>query len=155
MERRVSKDVFSHYAKTIRLSDLIEGYNNGIPKCPICGGEIVASEGRDEPFYWRCINEECDYTRNIDQPPIQGGIITCNRCSGKVEYGEWGGKPAWRCLENRRHHQKIARTHLRLPKMRTIIPKQYLNKLDKMFNIKPTNYGNKTVQYNKQHNLFE
>ncbi|MBL7128383.1 MAG: DEAD/DEAH box helicase family protein [Ignavibacteria bacterium] len=148
MERRVSKNVFSDYAKTLRLNDLIEGYNNGVPKCPICTSEIVASEGRDDPFYWRCVNEECDYTRSIDQPPIQGGIINCNRCSGKVEYGEWGGRPAWRCLENRRHHQKIARTHLRLPKMRAIVPKRYLTKLDRNFNIifvKPDNKKKKNM----------
>jgi hypothetical protein len=155
MERRFSKKVFTEYANTLRLDDLIAGYNDGIPKCPICNGVMIACEGRDEPFYWRCVNEDCNYTRSIDQPAIQGGIINCNRCAGKVEYGEWGGKPSWRCLENRRHHQRIARTHIRLPKMRAIIPKRYLSKLDKMFNIRSDDSANKLQRKNEQQYLFE
>jgi superfamily I DNA and/or RNA helicase len=155
MERRFSKKVFTEYAKTLRLNDLIEGYNDGTPRCPICDSIIIACEGRDEPFYWRCVNEDCNYTRSIDQPVIQGGIINCNRCGGKVEYGEWGGKPAWRCLENRRHHQKMARTHLRLPKMRALVPKRYLTKLDKRFNIASKNSVKKMERKNEQLFLFE
>jgi superfamily I DNA and/or RNA helicase len=137
MERRVSKKVFSDYARTLHLSDLIGEYDEGSPKCPICGKEVVACEGKDEPFFWRCIEKDC-YTRSIDQPALQGGIIRCNRCGEDVEYGEWGGKPAWRCIENRRHHQKVARTHLRLPKMRAIIPKRKLRELDKLSGLGPT-----------------
>jgi superfamily I DNA and/or RNA helicase len=155
MERRFSKKVSTEYASTLRLNNLIEGYNDGAPECPICNGVMIACEGRDEPFYWRCVNEDCNYTRSIDQPAIQGGIINCNRCGGKVEYGEWGGKPAWRCLENRRHHQKIARTHLRLPKMRDIVPKRYLTKLDRKFNIVSINSAIKTERKNEQKFLFE
>jgi len=148
MERRFSKKVFSDYANTLRLNDLIEGYNEGIPKCPICNSEMMASEGRDDPFYWRCVNNDCNYTRSIDQPVIQGGIINCNRCGGKVEYGEWGGKPAWRCIENRHHHQRVARTHLRLPKMREIIPKRKLGEIDRLFGLSPSkkNENKKTGQ---------
>jgi len=154
MERRVSKKVFSDYAHTLHLNDLIGEYDNGIPHCPICGEEVVACEGKDEPFYWRCVEKDC-YTRSIDQPALQGGIINCNRCAGKVEYGEWGGKPAWRCLENRRHHQRIARTHVRLPKMRAIIPKRYLSKLDRMFNIRSADSTNNSQHKNEQQYLFE
>lgn len=142
MERRVSKKVSADYARILHLNDLIGEYNNGSPICPICGKEVVACEGKDEPFFWRCIEKDC-YTRSIDQPPLQGGVINCNRCGGKVGYGEWGGKPSWRCLENRRHHQKIARTHLRLPKMRAIVPKRYLIKLDRKFNIDSVNPAKK------------
>ena len=154
MERRVSNRVFSDYAHTLQLSDLIGEYNDGAPKCPICGQEIVACEGKDKPFYWRCVEKNC-YTRSIDQPALQGGIIYCNRCGGKVEYGEWGGKPAWRCIDNRRHHLKIARTHLRLPKMRAIIPKCYLTKLDKKFNIASKNAIRKAETGNNQLYLFD
>jgi predicted nucleic acid-binding Zn-ribbon protein len=135
MERRVSREVFDDYARKLRLNELITEYDAGYPTCPICGNEVVAREGPDDPFYWRCIIEGC-YTRSIDQPPLKDGIITCANCGGKVEYGEWGGKPAWRCIENRHHHQKVARTHLRLPKMRGIMPKQELRKLDRQFGVK-------------------
>ena len=154
MERRFSKKVFSDYAHTLHLNDLIGEYDNGVPNCPICGEEVVACEGKDEPFYWRCVEKDC-YTRSIDQPALQGGIINCNRCAGKVEYGEWGGKPSWRCLENRRHHQKIARTHIRLPKMRAIIPNRHLTKLDRMFNIRSADSINNSQCKNEQQYLFE
>lgn len=132
MERRVSREVVTNFARTLRLEDLIGEYHNGQPKCPYCDNEVVASEGADQPFYWRCIEDDC-YARSIDKPPIKGGIIVCANCGGDVEYGEWGGKHAWRCRENPRHHQKLARTHLRLPKMRELIPKNILRELDKKF----------------------
>lgn len=135
MERRVSKKVFEDYAHLIRLDELISEYDGGAPRCPICGSEVVACEGRNEPFYWRCVNGDCGYTRSIDQPPLKDGIITCVKCGGEVDYGEWGGKPAWRCIENRHHHQNLARTHLRLPKMRAIVPKRKLRELDKLFGV--------------------
>jgi hypothetical protein len=134
MERRSSKNVVEDFIKTLRLHDLLREYEDGKPTCPICGSEVVASEGRNDPYFWRCIVDDC-YSRSIDQPPIQSGIITCSTCGGKVEYGDWGGKPHWRCIENRMHRQKIARTHLRLPEMRKIIPKRQLKKLEKIFGV--------------------
>jgi hypothetical protein len=134
MERRVSQKVFEDYARTLHLNDLIGEYDDGLPMCPICGSEVMAREGPDDPFFWRCVEKDC-YTRSIDQPPLKDGIITCSNCGGTVECGEWGGKPAWRCIENRHHHQKVARTHLQLPKMRAIVPKRKLRELDKHFGI--------------------
>jgi len=134
MERRFSKKVFEEYSRKLRLNELISEYDDGPPACPICSNEVVAREGRDDPYFWRCVKKDC-YSRSIDQPPLKGGIITCANCGGEVEYGEWGGKPAWRCIENRHHHQKVARTHLRLPKMREIVPKRKLRELDERFGI--------------------
>jgi hypothetical protein len=134
MERRLSRKVVDDFMQTLRLRELIGEYEEGPPACPICGSEVVASEGPYEPFYWRCVEKGC-YTRSIDQPPLKGGVITCANCGGEVEYGEWGKEPHWRCLENRQHRQKIARTYLLLPKMRAIVPKRQLRKLDKLFGI--------------------
>jgi hypothetical protein len=94
----------------------------------------IASEGRSDPYFWRCIVDDC-YSRSIDQPPIKSGIITCSNCGGKVDYGDWGGMPNWRCIENRMHRQKVARTHLMLPEMRKIMPKRELKKLEKIFGV--------------------
>lgn len=135
MERRQSKVVVSHCIETLRLNELVGEFASGRPSCPICGGEIVACEGRDDPYYWRCVEDDC-YKRSIDQPSLDGGMVVCSNCCGPVEFGEWGGKPAWRCVENRRHHQRVARTHLRLPKMRKLIPAAKLKRLDKQFGIK-------------------
>jgi len=143
MERRASERIFQDYVRVLRLDELIGEYDEGSPTCPICGGEMIACEGRHEPFYWRCLRDDCSYTRNVGQPRISGGVITCanSNCGGEVEYGKWGGKPCWRCVENRRHHQPMARTHLRLPKMRTIIPKRELGKLDKQFGVSAGKQG--------------
>jgi len=62
-------------------------------------------------------------------------VISCSKCGAEVEYGEWGGKSAWRCVENRRHHQRIVRAHLHLPEMRALVPKGELRRLDKVFRI--------------------
>ena len=151
MERRVSQSVLNDYVQTLKLNELINEYEDGCPKCPICGSEVVASEGREEPYYWRCVQDNC-YKRSIDQPPIQGGKITCANCAGKIEYGEWGGKPHWRCVENRKHRQPIARTHLLLPEMRKIIHKEELKKLDELFHIVCSNSSKKDST--KQRDLF-
>jgi hypothetical protein len=132
MERRLSNNVVDDFIKTLRIHDLLKEYERGKPSCPICGSEVVASEGRNDPYYWRCIVDKC-YARSIDQPPITSGIITCSNCGGEVEFGEWGGKPHWRCLENRSHRQRIAKTHLTLPKIRQKIPKRELKKLEELF----------------------
>lgn len=134
MERRDNKKVFEDYAKTLRMFELISEFSDEPPRCPYCDDEVIASEGNREPFYWRCINDDC-YSRGIDQPRVDGGKVTCSNCGGEVEFGEWGKKPAWRCIENRHHYQKIAKSHLRLPKMREIIPKDELVRLDKIFDI--------------------
>jgi superfamily I DNA and/or RNA helicase len=134
MERRVSKEIVGHYAKTIWLEELLCEYEEKTLDCPICKSEVIASEGRDEPFYWRCINDGC-YTRSVGQPPIKDGIIRCYNCGKAVEYGEWGNKPAWRCVANKKHRQPLIGAHLKLPKMRAIIPKKELKKLEKLFSI--------------------
>jgi len=134
MERRQSQVVVSHCIETLRLNELVGEFASGRPSCPICDGEMVACEGRDDPYYWRCVEDDC-YKRSIDQPSLDGGMVVCSNCCGPVEFGEWGGKPAWRCIENCRHHQRVARTHLRLPKMRKLIPASKLKQLDKQFGI--------------------
>jgi hypothetical protein len=153
MERRVSRTVVKDYAHNLRLSDLVGEYEEGTPTCPVCGKELIACEGRDDPFYWRCIdhNNGCFYTRSIDQPPLKDGIIKC-RCGSDVEYGEWGGKPAWRCTTNRHHHQPIVRTHLFLLKMREMIPPKKRSKLDKLFGV--SHFGNQRDKNGEQGELF-
>ena len=136
IERRDSPKVFSDYAPKLRLDALVGAYDEGHSACPVCQSEMLAAEGRDArgfPFYWRCANADCNYSRDIDTAPPTGGLINCAKCGAEVQYGEWGSKPAWRCVENRRHHQKVARAHLRLPKMRALIPPRELKELDRQF----------------------
>jgi len=133
MERRASRKVVEDYTSKLHLEDLIEEYHGGAPICPICCCEVVGAEGPREPLYWRCTNGDCGYKRDVDEPIPEGGVILC--CGAPVEYGEWGGKAAWRCVKNRRHHQRISRAHLLLPEMRALVPKAELRRLDKVFRI--------------------
>ncbi|HEY6797831.1 MAG TPA: AAA domain-containing protein, partial [Kineosporiaceae bacterium] len=128
MERRRSRAVADDYAKTLRLDDLLAGHQEKESSCPICGQPIVAAEGPGDPFYWRCLTDHC-HTRNIGQPPLTDGVITCRTCNAPLVFGSWGDKDVWRCTQNTRHRQQIARSHLKLPKMRALIPAQELKRL--------------------------
>jgi len=153
MERRHNKVVVQDFARTLLLDELVGQYTAGMPSCPICGSEIIASEGTDDPFYWTCIEDGC-YSRNVNQPPLTDGIIRCANCGGMVEYGEWGGEPVWRCSDNPRHRQRIAHIHLRLPKLRALIPKRELLKLDKLFSA-GAHAKLKSTRNNTQMRLFD
>jgi tRNA(Ile2) C34 agmatinyltransferase TiaS len=125
-------DVVADYEETLRLRDLLRECENGNPICPWCGSEVVASEGQDEPFFWRCVKEGC-YSRNIDEEPLVGDFVLCKKCHSEVEYALRGDKPTWRCKSNARHYQLVKRVHLRLPKMRAILPKSVLGRLSMTF----------------------
>lgn len=134
MERRKSTSVLNDYFQILRLEELISVHGKPESKCPICGSEMVAAEGADEPYYWRCINEDC-YSRGIDQPYPFDGLFTCSSCNAPVEYGYWGDYPHWRCTKNTRHRQKVFKSHLHLPKMAALIAKRERSKLCKLFQI--------------------
>jgi hypothetical protein len=136
MERRISKRVVEEYEKTLRLHQLLREYANGSPVCPICQSEVVACEGEDEPYFWRCIRDYC-YTREVDRPDVQDGVIACEHCGCPVEYGEWGGKPAWRCTKDRHHHQRLAKSHLGLPRMCALMPRGELRKVHVYLSLRP------------------
>lgn len=128
MERRQNKDVQNDFRETLRLSELIKCVSSVESKCPICNSEMIAAEGSDEPYYWRCANEHC-FTRSIDQKYPMNGELTCSNCGSEVEFGYWGEEPSWRCIPNKRHHQKLYRSHLKLPKMEKKIPRQEKTKV--------------------------
>jgi len=134
MERRKSKAVLKDYFQILRLNELISVCGAPEGTCPICGDEMIAAEGADQPYYWRCVNDEC-FTRGIDQPYPFDGVLTCGNCNSSVEYGYWGDYPHWRCTSNKRHRQKIFKSHLRLPKMAALVPHSERRKLCKLFNI--------------------
>jgi len=134
MERRKSKTVLRDYFQILRLQELLAAQGTPESKCPICGAEMIAAEGADEPYYWRCTNEEC-YTRSIDQPYPFEGVLTCGNCNSSVKYGYWGDYPHWRCTANSKHRQKIFKSHLRLPKMASLVPKNERKKLCRLLRI--------------------
>lgn len=134
MERRLSKEIVDDYAKTIRLKELLCEYEGKVPACPVCGSEIVATEGKDEPFYWRCIKKDC-YTRSIDEDNTTEGAGRCRKCGGEVEFGVWGRRPVWRCVRNRKHRTPVRRWHLKVPEMRGKVPNREFRKLEKWFGL--------------------
>lgn len=134
MERRKSKAVQEDYFQILRLQEFLAVKNNAESKCPICGSEMIAAEGADQPYYWRCVNDDC-YSRSIDQPYPFDGVLSCGAvgCKAPVEFGYWGDYPHWRCTVNSRHRQKVFKSHLRLPKMAVLIPERERRKVCKMF----------------------
>jgi len=142
MERRRSKAVVDDYQRTLRLEELLGAYElreAGEGACPFCSGEIVAAEGRDDPFYWRCVEDSC-FSRSIGDPMPKNGMVVCasGGCGESVHFGHWGGVPHWRCDANPRHRTRIGRSHLRLPKMRALVPARELKKLDRQFGLDGT-----------------
>jgi len=134
MERRDSHEIVNDYARTLRLDDLLAPYTNDETTCPYCGNEVVAAEGLSEPFYWRCVADDC-FKRSIGDPMPVGGRVICrySGCGGELEFRWPNERPFWRCTTNARHRQPLARAHLRLPKMRALIPPQELRALDRSF----------------------
>ena len=113
IERRASESVVADYAKTLRLTELLAAFENEPQRCPICGSEILASEGGDgDPFYWRCSVDGC-YSRGVDDPPLQYGMIVF-ACGELPEFGWWGESPIWICgdLKKYSHSGKVKKSHL-------------------------------------------
>ena len=134
MERRESSKIAADYIETLRTNELLDLFATGEARCPVCNEELVASEGTDEPFFWRCLTPGC-HSRSIgDQAPKDGRIV-CRNCAEPVEFVDMPSGPHWRCIDNKRHRQKVVRNHLRLPKMREIVPKPELKKLDRKFGL--------------------
>ncbi|NLB66809.1 MAG: AAA family ATPase [Lentisphaerae bacterium] len=134
MERRKSKAVLKDYFQILRLHELISAHGKPDGVCPICGGEMIAAEGADQPYYWRCVNNQC-FTRAVDQPHPIDGVLKCSNCNSTVKFGYWGDYPHWRCVSNNRHRQKIFKSHLKLPKMAALVPRSAQGALCKLFNI--------------------
>jgi hypothetical protein len=134
MERRANKAVASDYAKALRIEDLIAPFQNTLPVCPFCGGEIAAAEGggsHGEPFYWRCLN--CDYRRGIDDPPLQDGVLVFSCGEPACRFGTWGEKPYWFCGCGKNHRLRVHPRHLKLPKMVALLTKAELRLLQRRF----------------------
>jgi AAA domain/PLD-like domain len=133
MERRVSRAVVDDYARVLRLEALLAAHEAREDRCPVCGAEVVAAESRNgDPFYWRCLVPDC-YTRSLDRPAPRDGLLPCASCGGPVEFRQMPSGPNWRCTINNRHRQRVIASHLRLPRMRELIPPRDLNRLQREF----------------------
>ncbi len=131
MERRVSREVVNDYARVLRLNALLAAHQAHEDRCPVCGGELVAAESRNgDPFYWRCLVPDC-YTRSLDRPAPVDGLLPCASCGGPVEFRQMPSGPHWRCTVNNRHRQRVIASHLRLPRMRELIPRHDLIRVER------------------------
>jgi superfamily I DNA and/or RNA helicase len=131
MERRKSKEVYDDYIKLLKVNELLDVATSVRESiCPICSGEMIVAEGsKNEPFYWRCINDNC-FTRGINQKYPYNGEMTCGECDGELEFS-FVKEPRWKCKLNGRHYQRLFKSHLKLPKMLSKIPKKEMLKLNK------------------------
>lgn len=117
---RLTKEILDIY----HLDELLDPYRSGGYLCPICNSEmLVAEAGKNSSAsqYWSCANTGC-YTRNIGDPPLQNGRISLV-CGTDFKLGDWGGKFHWICTCGKHHRQQVHKNHLRLPRMRELIPK--------------------------------
>ncbi|MDY7094553.1 MAG: AAA domain-containing protein [Acidobacteriota bacterium] len=130
MERRRSPALVGEYLQRLKTEELIAEFEGAGERCPICSSEMIALEGAQDPFYWSCSEPDC-YTRSLGEKPLKNQRIRCRNCGARVELGDWGGKPHWRCVENRQHRQRVARSHLRVPAIREQIPKRSLPRLER------------------------
>ncbi len=145
MERRKSAKIAADYIKTLRVNELLEPFDAEEARCPVCSEELVASEGNDEPFFWRCITPDC-HSRSIGDPAPKDGRIVCRNCGEAVEFMDMPSGPHWRCVENKRHRQRVVRNHLKLPKMREIVAQRNLKKLDRSFGLDGSDKNGKSKQ---------
>jgi hypothetical protein len=153
MERRVSSEVVADYEKTLRLTELLAPSQHEPQLCPIHGAEIIASEGGDgDPFYWRCVVDGC-YSRGIDDPPLQDGLIVL-ACGKPPEFGWWGDTPVWICSCGRRHRQRVHPNHLRLPRMKALIGKKDLRQVEKLFRQRKQGKGSRSEPDQQQFFAF-
>lgn len=158
MERRKNEKVIQDYMEILRTSDLIDCIGKPESKCPICGSEMIASEGNDEPYYWRCVNDD-GFTRGINQEYPMNGELKC-KCGAELEFGYWGEDICWRCTKNKHHHQKLFKSQLKLPKMMNKIPKKEVKNVSIYFGINLSDKkGKKKMQVDRegheQINLFD
>ncbi len=137
MERRRSKAVAEDYQRTLRLEELVDAYaarEAGDGACPFCGGEIVAPRGATIPSIG-AVSRTAAFSPHWAFRCRRTGW-SCARaaaCGASVHFGHWGGVPHWRCDANPRHRGRISRSHLRLPKMRALVPTRELKMLDRQF----------------------
>lgn len=134
MERRHSSEVFEEYAKTLMLQELLDEHAEGVPTCPICGGEVTAAEGSASPFYWRCVDKDCLFRRGVDDKDLKDGDVRCH-CGAEVKLVEKDkdGRARWVCADNPRHKQLVRAMHLRFAKVRARIPATRLDRLERRF----------------------
>jgi len=82
----VSPEVVRDYKRILQLDALLAAHEQREDVCPVCGGELVAAESRNgDPFYWRCLVDDC-YTRSLDKPAPRDGLLPCASCGGPIEF---------------------------------------------------------------------
>lgn len=130
MDRTDDEKQFEQYHQLLKLDQYLDFVDDASKKsCPICGGELVAHDGKNG-VYWKCVNG--DFSRNSDQPFPHDGILCCQQCGGAFKFAT-KNEPRWICTENN-HYQKIRPGDLRLPKMKALIPQDKLPKVEQYFN---------------------
>jgi hypothetical protein len=136
--RRQSRKFATELRDFCYIEKLLEPYISSDHRCPICDKEMLAADSKSEkPFYWRCTDDGC-YTRDLDMPQPVDGMLSF-KCGSQPEFGHWGEAAHWLCTCGQKpsHRTKIHRNHLKLPKMRALIPKRSWNKVCRDLGLDP------------------
>jgi hypothetical protein len=131
MERRRSKEIVSDYVDQIMPEELLDEIPTQSKHiCPACNEDTMAwREGKSGP-YWQCLSEGCKFTSNPGDTLGANGELRCRSCKAALEFGEWGDRPAWRCVSNPRHRARFSKAHLKLPAMRARLTPEQLRDLE-------------------------
>lgn len=134
MERRKNQDVFNNYAELMKINEFLIRLSGDESICPICGGELILDEGKNDPFYYRCINND-GFTLSIKQKYPKDGILYCEKCGGEYKFNMIK-EPRWICAKDKKHYIKVRKSHLKLPKMLERIPQNDIKSVEEYFNSK-------------------
>lgn len=128
--RRRSRKFAAEVSDFYFIEKLIAPYLEGSHLCPICAKEMRAVDSpKEKPFYWSCAERGC-YTRDLESSAPVDGLLTF-RCESRPEFGYWGSTAVWLCTcgQTPSHRIKIHKNHLRLPKMKALVPPRSWNKV--------------------------
>ena len=99
----------------------LTGFFHFLRLCSEAHGEVAKAEATRRPSLG-------GQAFKADLPPRGGGgpatptAFVCSACNSPFEYGEWGGRPSWRCVKNRRHRRAITPSDLDNPDRSSLIP---------------------------------
>ena len=138
--RRQSRKLATELTDLYYTERMLEPYIFGDHRCPVCDKEMMAADSNkksDKPFYWRCPDDEC-YTRDFDTAKPVDGLLSF-KCGSVPEFGYRGDKAHWLCTcgELPAHRIKLQTNHLKLTKMRALIPKRSWNKVCRDLGFEP------------------
>ena len=131
MLRIKSNKITQDSMKELGCNELIVPIEKTAEKyCPICNEELIAAEGGEGGFYWKC--SKCDYSRNREEQYPYDGLLKCPKCGSSLKF-DMINEPRWVCEENSKHYKKLKLNDIRLEKMKALISAADMKRLKRYY----------------------